>query len=450
MNELPRERFWTGPLTFSITKAEQFLLLVALYTAPMHKVAWDVGIRIRIIYVCAGLLLLLGALRFLRGVFRLPSWSGPAFLGIMWIVLATFISIIKVVDYSQYWRAALAILIALYITVYLLSHIKDPEVVALFWVHWWRAGLIMVIYGLAQWGLWWFLRFDLDRAFLGNIGLNLRKTGLDAYTADLSRVTSLALDTNNFSLYLSTLVPLGFYRIISAQTQRKRLTAIIFSTLILLVDILTLSRSGLGGFMIAFVLVSPILCLTILRSQRFRYGIIILIASIVVLGIMLFLVFSPSYWMNLIQLRLQLSSGTSLHIKLLVDSFDLFLRSPVVGWGTNQFGPLYSLYYRPDLPPIWNTHNGFATIGVETGLLGLLGYGGLFIYTIGITLKVWAKDASKRLFLLFLLWGYIAYLAGNMGYNSFGFPNFWVYQALLIASANVWLKERDATLRDYC
>lgn len=409
----------------------------------MHKVAWDVGIRIRVVYICAGFLLLSGALRLLNGRFRLWNLNMPILLGVIWIGVFALGSVFKVVDYPQYVKGILALFVSLYLTVYLLQHIKDPETAELFWRHWWRAGLIMVVYGFVQWGLWWFFRLNLDEMVLNRIILNPRKTGTDAYMADVSRITSLALDTNNFSLYLSTILPLSIYRLVSGQTRRERLVSLLLAGLVFFVNVFTLSRSGWGGLIISSILVLPLFWLTSLRSRRLRRGILVLAGGAILIGILMLMLFSFAFWERVIQARLAPSVGTSLHFQLLANSFDLFSRSPLIGWGINQFSPLYKQYYRPDPRPTWNTHNGFLTIMVDMGLLGLLGYASLFIYTIVLALNAWSKAASKRQVSLFLLWGYTAYLIGNMGYNAFGFTNFWMYQALLISSSSTWLKRLE-------
>ncbi|WP_129677254.1 O-antigen ligase [Candidatus Chloroploca sp. Khr17] len=425
----------------NLYKIERFLLILLIYFAPMHKVALDIGVRLRPTQFITVLLIGVLVVRILfTKTLYIPSKT------LMLLVFAIFLSSVAsgmfIISLDLYAKGMITLVLNLSVLLFFSLHVRNLDDVKDMWKHWLVISIIMSVYGVLQYALWRYDRTDIDDLLLG--WLNLRKSGLSFYAAQAQRITSLALDPNNLSIYYTTVVPLWTYMLVKQKLGLKWLGIFVAWALVNLVNILTLSRSGLGGLIIGTVLTFPFLLIMLGKHKILLLRIMLVLIAVFAFFVMILYYYSIEYWVNILTLRLSMSAGTQRHLDLTWESLEIFMLSPIVGIGVTQFAAWYQRLFLPGESADWNTHNGFLTILTETGIIGMIIYGIFFLYIFMQLVKVFSYSRQWRLMSVFLIWAFISYLVGNMGYNSFTFLNFWIFVALVLASSRIWLRDRKA------
>jgi O-antigen ligase len=260
--------------------------------------------------------------------------------------------------------------------------------------------------------------------------------------ADVYRPNALTGDPNHLGIMLIVpilvLTPL-YLRLESGHRLRRKLGALL--TFLIVVEIATLSRSGILGIAVgALVLLLPYR--GYLRSRALIYPIV---GALAVIGIVIATRFH--YFLVVIKSRVQTGHASqSAHFQV-YDFIPQILHShPLLGLGLNNF----SLYYQAATGKTnWGPHSFYVSLIVETGLVGTVLFA-LFLVWVFVRLKV-ARDLGNALAragdplarrVRPLAWGWTAALAGTLAANVFyltmSFYYFFVFLALALATPLVF------------
>src|SRR5205807_3494724 len=138
------------------------------------------------------------------------------------------------------------------------------------------------------------------------------------------------------------------------------------------VEILTLSRSGIGGLILGVAL------LALPYRRRFLSRQVLVPLAVVAAGFVALIATSPTYFIKIISSRFETGGGsTSAHFSV-YDFIPAILRShPAFGLGLNNF----AVYYQEVTGLAnWGPHSYYVALIVETGLVGTFLFAGFLVY----------------------------------------------------------------------
>jgi O-antigen ligase len=255
--------------------------------------------------------------------------------------------------------------------------------------------------------------------------------------SDVYRPNALTGDPNHLGIMLIVpllvLTPL-YLRMEPAHRLRRKIGALL--AFLIVVEIATLSRSGLLGIAVG-VVVLLLPYRGYLRSRALMYPVLGALGVVAVVIATRF-----HYFVVVIKSRVQTGHASqSAHFQV-YDFIPQILHShPLLGLGLNNF----SLYYQAATGKTnWGPHSFYVSLIVETGLVGTVLFA-LFLFWVFVRLKV-ARELGNRLAhagnplarrVRPLAWGWTAALAGTMAANFFyltmSFYYFFVFLALALA-----------------
>jgi len=267
--------------------------------------------------------------------------------------------------------------------------------------------------------------------------------------ASVYRPNALTGDPNHLGIMLIVpllvLTPL-YLRLESGHQLRRKLATLI--AFLLVVEISTLSRSGLLGLGVgAIVLALPYS--HYLRSRALLAplaGVLAVLAVVVVTRLHFFEV--------VIRSRLQTGNGSqSAHFQVYSFIPKILHSHPLFGLGLNNF----SIYYQMITGKTnWGPHSFYVSLIVESGLVGTVVFAA-FLFWVFVRLKV-ARALGRALArvndplaarVMPLAWGLTAALAGTLASNVFyltiSFYYFYVFLALALAVPLVFGAPRRET-----
>jgi O-antigen ligase len=251
------------------------------------------------------------------------------------------------------------------------------------------------------------------------------------------RPNALSGDPNHLGIMLIipllVLTPI-YLRLGAGHRLRTRLGALI--AFLLVVEIATLSRSGLLGLAVgALVLAVPYR--HYLRSPLFYMP---LLGVLVVIGAVVLSRFH--YFQIVIRSRLQTSGGSqSAHFEVYEFVPQILHSHPLLGLGLNNFSVYYELATGKTN---WGPHSFYAALIVETGILGTILFGLFLLWVfrrlgvaraVGTELVRAGNPLGRRV--RPLAWGLTAALAGTIAANAFylTMQSYYFYAFLVLALA---------------
>jgi len=205
---------------------------------------------------------------------------------------------------------------------------------------------------------------------------------------------------------------------------------------LLIVEVLTLSRSGIGGLIFGVALLAVPYRHKILSKQ------VLIPIGVIAAGFVALIATSPDYFLKVIGSRFETSGKSSSAHFSVYDFIPSILHShPVFGLGLNTF----SVYYQEVTGLAnWGPHSYYVALIVETGLVGTFLFAAFLIYLfartafarrVGRELSERGDPAGARV--TPLAWGMTAALVGtlfaNIFYLTMSFYYFYVFVALLLA-----------------
>lgn len=241
-----------------------------------------------------------------------------------------------------------------------------------------------------------------------------RVAGLDVY-----RTNGLMLDTNHLGVVLVVplLVLLPLYLRLE-RGHRMRTPLVLTLSLLALVEIATLSRSGMLGVAVGLaVLALPYRHLLATRSFVVPLGAVLAAVALVALQF-------PTVARALVHARFNVGGGsTQAHLDLYELLPPAFGSHPLFGRGLNTFSVYFEfLTGRTN----WGPHSFWVALLIETGIVGTALFLALLVYTfrrlrllhrVGRLLAAAGDVRAARV--RPLAWGLTAALAGTMAANAF-------------------------------
>ncbi len=430
-------------------RVTRFLFLAAIFSVTFEKVHWNVAGTVSLADVLAiGFLAMWALERLALRDRRLPRTSaivtcfGLAFL---LVYLFGYFAIDTADGSGQFAKGIFKWAIHILFLLAGVSYVaRRPE--GFYWrtVGTFTAGIVFnALYGVlqlvaAQGGR------NLDSAVLSP--LTGGASSINVYGAvggqSVYRPNALTGDPNHLGIML--IVPLlallpVYLRLGRRHRLRRQLEVVL--AFLLIVELATLSRSGLLGLGVGLV----VLALPYRRRLLSRDLLTPLAASLALVAIVVFSRFH--FFETVIRSRLQTGGrSTSAHLGVYDFVPHVLSTHPLFGLGFNNF----SVYYEAVTGKTnWGPHSFYVALLVETGLVGTLVFAVFLWYlfrrlhaarAIGRALAAAGDPASSRV--RPLAWGLTAALAGTLAANLFyltmTFYYFYVLAALVLAAPIVF------------
>jgi O-antigen ligase len=255
--------------------------------------------------------------------------------------------------------------------------------------------------------------------------------------SDVYRVNALTGDANHLGVML--VVPLLLLTPLYLRLERGhrlRLPLAILLAFLLLMEIATLSRSGLLGLGVGGLLLA-----VVYRGEVLSRALLLPLAAVAaVLGVVVLQ--RLDYFRNVLEARLQTSDTSStLHFQVYDFIPQTIEQHPLFGFGLNTFSVYFEFVTGRTR---WGAHSFYVALVVETGLVGTLLFALFLVYLfrrlgaarqIGRALAAAGDPVAARV--RPLAWGLTAALVGTMAANAFYLTmQFYYFYALaLIALA---------------
>jgi O-antigen ligase len=230
------------------------------------------------------------------------------------------------------------------------------------------------------------------------------------------RPNALTGDPNHLGIML--LVPILALTPIYLRRPRPLLAALL--AFLLLVQVATLSRSGLLGLGVGvLVLAAPYRRELLSRATAIPLAVLAVLVGYVVWRRL-------EFFAEVIASRLQTGDrATSAHFGVYEFIPDVLATNPLFGLGLNNFSVYYEFVTGRDN---WGPHSFYVALLVETGIVGTVLFGG-FLWWVFRRLSI-ARRVDPR-----LAWGLTAAIAGTMAANVFYLTMQFYYFYALVAFA---------------
>ncbi len=437
-------------------KPARFFFLATVFCATFEKLNWDVAGSVSIADVLAIGFIVSFALREIarrdRLFVRTAAVVACFLLLFLLVYLAGYFTLESGQAVQQYWKGfikfGIHFLFLLLGVVYLSRHSARFYLRTL---GFFTAGMVVnAAYGVLQLlaarsGT--NLDNDVIRPLTGG-ATSINVYGIFQQTGFIYRPNALTGDPNHLGIMLILplliLTPL-YLRLERGNPWKLRLGLTL--AFLLVVEVLTLSRSGIGGLILGVAL------LALPYRRRFLSRQVLVPVAVVAAGFVALIATSPSYFIQIIGSRFQTGGGsTSAHFSV-YDFIPAILHShPAFGLGLNNF----AVYYQEVTGQAnWGPHSYYVALIVETGLIGTVVFAGFLVYLFAraafarrLGRSLAALGDPKAMLVSPLAWGMTAALVGtllsNVFYLTMSFYYFYVFVMLLLALPIVFGSRQEA------
>jgi len=435
----------------------RFFFLATVFCATFEKLSWNVAGSVSLADILAiGFILSFAATEIARRDRSVVYTAAivALFAAIFLVVyLAGYFSLESGQAVQQFWKGLLKwgihILFLVLGVVYLS---RRPSSFYLRTIGYFTAGLVLnSIYGVLQL-LAARSGTNLDNLFINKItggAYAINVYGIFQQTGNIYRPNALTGDPNHLGIMLVLplliLTPL-YLRLPKGHRWKIKLGLTL--AFLLVMEVLTLSRSGIGGLILGVVL------LALPYRRRFFSRQVLIPVAVIAAGFVALIASSPAYFLKIISSRVQTGGGsTSAHFSV-YDFVPTILHShPAFGLGLNNF----AVYYQEVTGLAnWGPHSYYVALIVETGLVGTIVFAGFLLYLLWRT--VVARRLGRELVaegdptggrVTALAWGMTAALLGtlfaNVFYLTMSFYYFYVFVMFLLALPIVFGARPEAT-----
>ena len=404
----------------------RILFLATIFSVTFEKVHWSVAGQVSLADLLAvGFIVSFTADRIARGDRRLPRTSivACAFLVAFLVVyLVGYFNIETAVAATQYGKGMTKFVVHFLFLITGVAYLARAAR-----AFYWQA------FGVFIAGLVFNAAYALVQLLVARTGGNIDKALLSPLTggasainiygaidgANIYRPNALTGDPNHLAVML--VIPLIALLPVYLRLERgHRLRAPLAITLgfLLVVELTTLSRSGLLGLIVGLV----VLALPYHRLYLTRAFLVPLAGVVALLGVVI--LSRLAYFEQVIRSRVQTGGNASAaHFDVYGFVPDILHSNPLFGLGLNNF----SVYYESVTGKTnWGPHSFYVALIVETGLVGSALFVVFVSYlfarlwtarTVGHALATAGDAAAARV--IPLSWGLIAALAGTLAANLF-------------------------------
>ena len=434
-------------------RVTDFLLFACVFTMSFEKLFWDFGGSIALSEVFAILFVLGYALRRIgRRESHVPRTAGVVaafFASFLLVYLVGFYNLETSADRDQFVKglAKFAIHFAFVVAAVAYLSRRSPR---LYWqtLAWFCAGFVAnAAYGLAQLALAETGGVNLDQMLLGRLGL-YERGGINVFgavgQAAIYRTNALTLDPNHLGVMLVVplLVLFPLYLRLERGHPLRALLALVLAFLAL-VELSTLSRSGLLGLAVGFCVLAIPYARSFLRLRALLpLALVALVVGVVVAE-------RTDFVRRVVEVRTATSGrGTQTHLQFYSLVRPALEDHPFFGMGLNTFSVYYEFITgRTNYGP----HSYWVALLTETGVVGTA----LFLcYLVFLFRRLGAlRRLGRRLALAGdraalrvrpLAWGLTAALLGTMAANAFYLTMqmyyFFVFALLVVAAPVVFAR----------
>jgi O-antigen ligase len=404
----------------------RFFFLATVFSVTFEKLHWNVAGQVSIADVLAiGFILSFSADRIVRGDDRMPRTSIVAtgfLVAFLLVYLIGYFNLETAMAAAQYAKGMVKFAIHFLFLILGIAYLARAGRS----FYWQTLGVFtagMVVNGF----------YGVVQLLLARSGMNIDKALLSPITggaasiniygavegANVYRPNALTGDPNHLGVMLIipllSLTPL-YLRL--ERGHRMKVPLGITLAFLMLVELTTLSRSGLLGLIVGvLVLVIPYRRFFLTRAFLLPLGAVVLVIGVVVLSRL-------SYFETVIRSRVQTGSGASeAHFGVYGFIGDILRTNPLFGLGLNNF----SVYYQEVTGKTnWGPHSFYVALIVETGLVGTTLFGVFLAYLfmrlaaarrVGHELALRRDVAAARV--TPVAWGMTAALAGTLASNLF-------------------------------
>ena len=428
----------------TLRRASEFLFLATVFCVTFEKVHWEVGVSLSLADVLTAAFLATFALeRLTSHDARLDRTAAGVAL-----FLAAFLLVYLIGFYNLDTHQALTQFLKGMVK-FLLHFLFLAAAVAMLA----RRSLAFYWQSLAAFvgGVVANAAYGVVQLLAARAGTNLDEVVLSPLTGGASsiniygavagrsvyRTNALSGDPNHLAIML--IIPLLVLTPVYLRLERgHRLKPWLGATLafLLLVELTTLSRSGLLGLGVGFlVLVLPY------RRYLCSPALLVPVAGVAAL-VLAYAWTRQDYIERVIRSRLDTTAGgVSVHLHFYDFVPNILSTHPLFGLGLNNFAVYYEFVTGKTN---WGPHSYYVALLVETGLVGTLVFGAFLVWLfwrlgaardLGRTLAAAGDHAAARL--RPLAWGMTAALVGTLASNSFyltmQFYYFYVFAGLALA-----------------
>lgn len=196
------------------------------------------------------------------------------------------------------------------------------------------------------------------------------------------RAAATFSNPNALAIFLMMAVPSALYLLHTKQI--KRYIGLAALGIIIVGVIMTGSRKGVGTTALAVVLY-------FFFNKEYKKVFLSMVAATIVFVIALIASDTVSKRFNLDDLDKRTHVAAT--------AFNMFLDKPVTGWGYNGFRDQYSKHFPSSQKGTFTSHNTYATILANYGMLGFIPFLGIFlvpVWTARKLLKRWGSRANEH------------------------------------------------------
>jgi hypothetical protein len=423
----------------------RFFFLATVFCATFEKLSWDVAGSVSIADVLAiGFIVAFALQEISRHDRRFVKTAGVVgfFIALFLVVyLAGYFTLESGQAVQQYWKGfvkyGIHFLFLLFGVIYLSRRSTRFYMRT---IGFFTAGMILnAVYGVLQL-LAARSGTNLDARVIDPItggASSINVYGIFQQTGFIYRPNALTGDPNHLGIML--ILPLLILTPLYLRLERGhpwKLKLGLSLAFLLVVEVLTLSRSGIGGLILGFLLLALPYRHRILSRQ------VLIPVGVITLGFVALIASSPAYFLKIISSRFETGGGsTSAHFSV-YDFIPSILHShPAFGLGLNNF----SVYYEEVTGQAnWGPHSYYVALIVETGLVGTVVFAAFLLYLFARTsfARRLGRELSERgdragARVTPLAWGMTAALIGtlfaNVFYLTMSFYYFYVFVTLLLA-----------------
>ena len=442
------------PRAVTRTRAADFFFLATFFCVTFEKVHWNLAGSVGIADVMTILFLIAFVLTSRGPTPRTTGIILVFFIAFLLVYLLGFFNLETKQGFDQFTKGMVKFVLHFIFLAAAVAYLARRGE-GFFWraLGWFTAGMLAnAVYGVLQ-------------LLAARAGHNLDSTVLSPLTGGASsiniygavngqsvyRPNALTGDPNHLGIMLD--VPLLALTPVYLRLERghrwKRPLAILLAFL-LIVELATLSRSGLLGLGVGLLVLA-------LPYRRFAATRALLVPLGVVAVLLLYLVYSRWHYFSVVlRSRIETSGKSSSAHFAVYDFVPQILHShPLLGLGLNNFSVYYEFVTGKTN---WGPHSFYVALIVETGLIGFFLFL-LFIRYVFLRLRA-ARRLGRRLDAARdpmgprvrpLAWGFTAALAGTMAANFFyltmQFYYFYGFVALALALPIVFAGRARAIAR---
>jgi hypothetical protein len=439
----------------STTRVADFLFFATLFSVSFQNVYWNVAGRVSLADVLAvGFLVAFAALR-IEERDRLFSPTALAVLGfaaaLLIVYLAGFFNLETKQALSLFGKGIVKFVIHFAFLAAGVAYLARRSE-RYYWrsLGWFCAGFAAnAAYGALQYMAARTGR-DLDALVLNPITGGAATINIWGAVgeSDVYRVNALTGDANHLGVML--VVPLLILTPLYLRLERGhrlRVPLAVLLAFLLLMEIATLSRSGLLGLGVGGLLLG-----IVYRGQVLSKALLVPLGAVA--GLLALVVLQRlDYFSNVLHARLQTSDTSStLHFQVYDFIPQTIEQHPLFGFGLNTFSVYFEFVTGRTR---WGAHSFYVALVVETGLVGTLLFAGFLFYLfrrlaaarrIGRALASLGDPAAARV--RPLAWGMTAALVGTMTANAFyltmQFYYFYAFALLVLATPIVFSRRLRA------